>query len=142
MRKKRKKENKNLKTLQKKSTKLIRQEYLDYDYLDKLNQEELEWLADFNAEYLNANVGKQSEAKKNRFHTTPELVKDCTDRNNHRNACIYGKAKARNNLIELDIYEQIEETENSSNTEDCLIELLDYTKKLKKTNKNTNGQSE
>lgn len=142
MRKKRKKENKNLKTLQKKSTKLIRQEYLDYDYLDKLNQEELEWLADFNAEYLNANVGKQSEAKKNRFHNTPELVKDCTDRNNHRNACIYGKAKARNNLIELDVYEQIEETENSSNTEDYLIELLDYTKKLKKANKDTNGKPE
>lgn len=139
MRKKRKKENKNLKTLQKKSTKLIRQEYLDYDYLDKLNQEELEWLADFNSEYLNANVGKQSEAKKNRFHTTPELVKDCTDRNNHRNACIYGKAKAHNNLIGLDVYEQIEETENFGNTEDFLIELLDYVKKLRKTNKNTNG---
>ena len=142
MQKRRKKENKNLKTLQKKSTKLIRQEYLDYDYLDKLSQEELEWLADFNAEYLNANVGKQSEAKKNRFHTTPELVKDCTDRNNHRNACIYGRAKAHNNLIELDIYEQIEETENSGNTEDCLIELLDYTKKLKKANKDTNGKPE
>ena len=89
-----------LKVLQKKSTRLIRQEYMDYDYVDKLSDEEKQWLADFTAEYYNASVGRQKdEGKDNRFAKSKEDVKDSQHRNNLRNNDTYGKARAHNDLI-------------------------------------------
>ena len=109
----------------------IRNEYLDYDYIDKLSEEEKKWLNDFTEEYLNASVGSQKEAFKNRFHNTPEMVKDCTDRNNSRNRCVYSKAVATETILRYDyntIHELIEEKENKVNPEymeDALIEFID-----------------
>lgn len=84
----------------------IRQEYIDQDYIDQLDDTvkncklpngemvtELEYLSSFMEEWNNASVGKQSEAENNRFHRTAQEVKDCTDRNNHRNGDMYGIAR-------------------------------------------------
>jgi hypothetical protein len=104
----------------------IRQDEIDYDYLSDLSEEELKWLNDFTEEYVNASVGKQSEANKNKFHNTPELVKDCTDRNNARQRCIYSIAKARNRVI--DHTEWFLETISRTNQEphyDVEDELID-----------------
>lgn len=111
----------------------VRQEYNDYDYIDQLSDEEKQWLNDFTEEYSNAAVGKQSEADKNRFHNTPELVKDCTDRNNSRNRCFYGIQRNRVGATKMLNYEDasalIEQEANKDvdyeSVEDAFIDYLD-----------------
>lgn len=127
-----KKKGASLKVLQKKSTRLIRQEYMDYDYVDKLNDEEKQWLADFTAEHYNASVGKQSdEGKNNRFTKGKEAVKLSQTRNNKRNNDVYGKARAHRDLIfsntEGVIDPQIRNKWVKQQAyEDALIEILDH----------------
>lgn len=129
-----------LKVLQKKSTRLIRQEYVDYDYVDKLSDYEKQWLADFTIEHYNASVGKQKdEGKDNRFMKSKEDIKDCTDRNNWRNNDVYGKKRAHNELI----YSQAEGTidpqirnkwAKQQSYEEVMVKLLDEKRKnLNKT---------
>ena len=135
----------------------IRQEYLDYDYLNKLSEDELKWLADFTKEWNNASVGSQKDAKNNRFHNTPEMVKDCTDRNNRRNRCAYGNTKAQKTLKQYGLNPEnlyirkgskknsftgtedfkSETGTNRNKYEDELIDFLDYLKKFKDSNNDT-----
>jgi len=111
----------------------IRQEYIDYDYVDELSDEEKQWLNDFTEEFTNAVVGKQSEAENNRFHNTAELVKDCTDRNNAQNRCLYGRVRNRVAATKLLNYEdvinmvedQLSREINPEEVEDAFIEYLD-----------------
>lgn len=125
----------------------IRQEYLDLDYVDKLDNKaencklpdgrmvtELEYMSLFMKEWNNAGVGAQSKAEDNAFHRTAKDVKECTDRNNHRNNDEFGVARARNLLYRLNpkaLENYIEETENQVHynyVEDAMIELLDSEK--------------
>jgi hypothetical protein len=62
-----------------------RNEFNDYDYLHKLNKEELEWLRAFHREWLNDDFKHGGE----RFHTTKKERKLCNDSNNSRNRDIY-----------------------------------------------------
>lgn len=111
----------------------VRQEYIDYDYLDKLSPEEKAWLNDFSEEYINASVGKQSEADQNRFHNTAELVKDCTDRNNARNRCIYGEVRNKVGNTKLLNYEnsvniieqEYSRDEQIQDVENAMIDKID-----------------
>ena len=111
----------------------VRQEYIDYDYVDKLSDEEKKWLNDFTEEYTNGGVGKQSESEKNRFHKTPELVKECTDRNNAQNRCLYGQVRNKvgvTKLLNYDDIKNIVEEElvkeiSSDNLENSIIDYLD-----------------
>lgn len=108
----------------------IRQEYLDQDYLDQLNEEELEWLNDFMSEYNNASVGKQKDkGKNNRFHKSKDTVKECTDRNNSRNRCLYGIRRASQSLDMLpsdDILGFLDMLRGSVDlSEDNIIDILD-----------------
>ena len=145
MSKDKKRKGASLKVLQKKSTRLIRQEYMDYDYIDKLSDEDKQFLADFTAEHYNASVGKQSdEGKDNRFAKSKKEVKDAQHRNNLRNNDVYGKAKAHNDLV----YSQSEgvidpqirnKWTKQQSYEDAMIEILDYKRqKLGKSDTDTN----
>ena len=143
----------------------IRQEYLDMDYIDKLDDTvkncklpdgtmvtEKEWLNHFTKEHNNASVAgikdktNKTARKKNKLHRTAALAKECTDRNNARNRDTYGIAKAQN-MIHREDYEVIqdwlEEKEPFSNnyTEDAVIELLDYSKELGETADDTDDNS-
>lgn len=93
-------------SLVKKYNSRIRQEYLDLDYIDQLDDTkkncklpdgtmvtEMEYMALFMKEWNAAGVGKQSEAEQNAFHRTAQEVKDCTDRNNARNWDLYGNLR-------------------------------------------------
>lgn len=118
-------------SLNKQYTSRVRQEYCDYDYLDKLSEEELDFLNDFNSEYYNASVGTQADAgKDNRFMKSAKEVKESQHTNNQRNRCIYGKAKAYKKLVnadnkEIDEIVDIEKDANYNYVEDNLIELID-----------------
>lgn len=112
-----------------------RTDLLDYDYIDKLSEEEKQWLNDFSSEYINANVGKQSEPEKNRFHNTQELVKDRQDANNARNRCVYTRAKAMGNVID-----PVFDREPSKDYEEEIINQIDEETELEKSlNYSTNN---
>jgi hypothetical protein len=136
----------------------IRQEYIDLDYLDKLDDTkrncklpdgtmvtELEYMNLFMTEWNSGGVGKQSEAKKNKLHRTAELVKDCTDRTNGRNRDSYSIAKATNNLYyaediikDREINDRGDLTDGRNNMEDAIIEALDHAKETGNTSSDTN----
>lgn len=79
----------------------LKQEYLDQDYISQLSEEEKQFLSDFNEEYYGANLDFKN-LENNRFHKTKEEKKACTDRNNARNRCIYGIAKATNRVLDVE----------------------------------------
>lgn len=136
----------------------IRQEYTDLDYVDKLDDTEKkhelpdgtkvtekEWMNYFMKEWNNGSIAKDSikdktgeAAKKNKFHRTPQEAKQCTDRNNSRNNDVYGVAKARNRINDTDIVD-FESRAKYHNTEDDIIELLDYIKESSESTDNTDN---
>lgn len=77
-----------------------RTELLDYDYLHKLNEEELAWLNKFTEEYVNANINTKNPRKN--LHRSKALKKDCYDRNNARNRDVLTRQKAFNKNIYLE----------------------------------------
>ena len=140
----------------------IRQEYLDMDYLDKLDDTvknceypdgtpctELEYMSSFMSEWNNASIASGSvkdktgeKAKENKFHRTPEEAKTCTDRNNARNRCMLSNAKAQNMVHKEDyaiIVNWLEEKEPISNNyvEEAMVRTLDEVEKLRKAAKKT-----
>lgn len=101
----------------------IKQEYMDSDYVSKLSEEEKQFLNDFNEEYYNANLDYKN-LENNRFNKTKKDKKDCTDRNNARNRCVYGISKVSGKLDE----EAAAKQGGSENVEDALINFLDSKK--------------
>jgi hypothetical protein len=73
---------------------------LDYDYLHKLSESELEWLNKFTEEYVHANLNTK-EPKKN-LHKTKKLRIDCYNRNNSRNRDVLTRGKVSNKLDGID----------------------------------------
>ncbi len=108
----------------------VRQEYLDYDYLDQLNESELEWLNKFSEEYNNASF-KNNETD---IDQSPEGRKGAYDRNNARNRCLYGQIKnrvANTKLVNYDDMINIVEENMSRDTdplamENAYTDYLDY----------------
>lgn len=75
---------------------------IDYDYLDKLNDEEKKFLDKFTAEFIGASFKKEPKRKKgpgrpkksNNLHETKADKKKCYDANNARNRDILTRAQA------------------------------------------------
>jgi len=76
-----------------------RTDLLDYDYLHKLNKEELEFLNKFTGEYVNAGINKEDKTV---LHKTKRLRKNCYDMNNARNRDITTRTKMLNKMDGLD----------------------------------------
>lgn len=96
------------------------------DYLDQLTDEELKWLNNFMEEYNGASFKRNKTRDswdKEYIHNTDELKKDCQRRNNARNRCLYTILKV-NNLLDNMVEKYDKEINN--NTEETLIDLLDY----------------
>lgn len=101
----------------------IRRELLDMDYIDQLSEEDKAWLNKFTEEYVEANLDFKN--LENNLHNTPELKKDCTDRNNARNRCIYGIAKASNRVMDDPRSENDTSLNNPELSEEALIAFID-----------------
>lgn len=111
----------------------VRAEYMDIDYTDQLPEDEFvklpngkevsvkEWMHKFLSEYDGASLDYKN--LNNNLHNTAELKKTCTDRNNARNRCQYGIAKAGERLV--DDVPRDSEPNNHNETEDILIEIID-----------------
>lgn len=133
----------------------IRQEYIDLDYLDKLDDTkkncklpdgtkvtELEYMAIFMKEWNSGGVSKQSDAKKNKLHRTAKDVKNCTDRTNARNRDQYSRAKAQNLVHKIEddkLKDFIERNEviSTNHVENALVDYLDSFKKTDDSNGDT-----
>jgi len=108
---------------------MTRQDEIDYDYLDKLSEEEKEWLNKFTEEYVNAKVDPKN--LENNLHNTQKLKKECYDRNNARNRCTWTRAKASSRGKSID--ELLDDDyKKDENVEDNLIDKIDGVKKTKK----------
>jgi len=126
----------------------IRQEYIDIDYVDELDDTkrnvklpngemvtEREYMSRFMDEWNNAGVGPQHDPKRNGLHRTVEEIKDCTDRNNKRNNDLQGQMKAQGKMLNHDYYSitnllEDQDRTNLNEHEDTLIEILDRSYEL------------
>jgi hypothetical protein len=96
----------------------VKQEYHDYDYIDKLSEKEKQWLSTFTEEYLGARLNHKNK----KLHRTKKLKRDCFNRNNARQRDTYAIARATNALIYA---EGPVEPSDLYMSEDDIIELLD-----------------
>lgn len=130
----------------------IRQEYIDMDYIDKLDDTikncklpngkkvtEKEYMSIFMSEWNNAGVGKQENARSNAFERSKKRVKESTDRNNQRNNDTWGKMRAQgmgylHTDKQLETQLNLNRELNGLNTvEDAMIDALDNAKELADT---------
>lgn len=73
-----------------------RNEYNDYDYLDKLNPKEKEWLYKFHREYLNADLKHKGKVLfKKKYHKSLFYMNNC------RNRDLFSREKVKRNLVYL-----------------------------------------
>jgi hypothetical protein len=103
----------------------VRQEYMDIDYIDKLSDEELKWLNKFMDEELNASF----KNNKKDLVTDPEEKRAIYNKNNARNRCVFGIAKATGTLDYKENAHDIESVANPQVYEDLLIEEIDRKRK-------------
>lgn len=113
----------------------VRREYMDVDYIDKLSEEptiempdgsiisEKEWLHKFLSERDGASLDFKN--LENNLHNTKELKKDCTDRNNARNRCLYGVSKANRLVHDPARPENDTKPSDTGLYEDLLITYID-----------------
>lgn len=113
----------------------VKQEYLDYDYLDQLSPKELDWLNRFTEEHLNGNF----EHKGTKLVKGKKKRREIWRENNSRNRCIQSSKRATGFLQLTDkpteLVERIEEKFMSSvmtnHTEDALIDSIDKSRTKK-----------
>lgn len=85
-----------------------RTDLIDYDYIDKLNDEEKAFLNKFTNEFIGASFDKEDPKKKGKrrkfknLHKTAELVKSCYDANNSRNRDVLTRAKAMGKALYIE----------------------------------------
>ena len=97
----------------------------DYDYLNKLSDKDKAWLNKFTKEYVNADLDTKRPGKN--LHRNKELRKDCYDRNNARNRCVWTKCKASGNFSSIDdVSKKVIENDNY---EDFIVEKIDLKRK-------------
>lgn len=97
----------------------IKQEYHDIDYVNKLNDEEKQWLSKFLEEDLGARFNHGQE----NIYTEKDDVRASYRRNNQRNRDLYAIERAKGNLIlggGLELAELIETKQQEG------LEWLDY----------------
>lgn len=105
----------------------VRQELIDYDYLDQLKPEELDWLNKFSEEYINAKFNNDETD----IDQTPEGRKASYDRNNARNRCLYSQLKVRRMNDKLlnydDVVNIVEDSQDLAPKymEDAYIDYMD-----------------
>jgi hypothetical protein len=107
----------------------IRKEQIDFDYIDKLSEEEKLWLNNFMEEYNGANF----KHKGKKLHRTKAKKKDCFDKNNSRNRDIYSIAKASETLNELTPLLDKKQRTSVDDEENRIIDKIDFSQRLKKS---------
>lgn len=112
-----------------------RQELIDFDYLDKLDEESLKFLNTFVGEWVGASFKKKSDTEycESNLHKTSEQRKELYSNNNKRNHDIYTKKSCTKGLdrlteCQLDDLRDKDLNKDANAFEDAMIEL-DFLKK-------------
>jgi hypothetical protein len=103
----------------------VRQEFLDYDYLNKLSKEEYDWLAAFTHEDNCANLNHNGDKV---FDRDKKTTKKLYDKNNARNRDAFGVSHAHKRLMymeQTDLSFLDDNEARSRNPEDHLIDMID-----------------
>lgn len=103
----------------------VRQEFLDYDYLNKLSKEEYDWLASFTHEDNCANLNHKGDKV---FDRDKKTTKKLYDKNNARNRDVFGVSHAHKRLMYMELTDLsfLDDNEAASrNPEDHIIDLID-----------------
>lgn len=116
--------------LEKRLNSRVRQEYIDYDYVDNLSEEEKEFLNKFTGEYYGGSFNKDGT---DLTADNTEGYRESYNRNNARNRCLYGRIRNRVGVTKMlnyeDIINMVEEHlskgHSDSYIEDAIIEYLD-----------------
>jgi len=98
-----------------------RRETIDYDYLNKLSEEELDWLNKFTEEYNGASF-KNDERD---IHQDKEQKREIYGRNNARNRCLYTFVRSNGLVLDDDRPENDIEFTDHEYMEDALIDYID-----------------
>lgn len=102
----------------------IRNEEIDYDYVDKLSEKDKSWLNSFTEEYINANL----KHKGKKLHKSKKDRKICYDKNNHRNSDILSRGKVRDGINYFEDMRNGNDLSSNENEEDNVISKIDNTK--------------
>lgn len=98
-----------------------RHDLLDQDYLHKLNEEQLEWIDNFNREYVSGSLDREN--LENNLHKDRKYIKDADDRNNARNRCVLTQKKAAKQITSF--HDLNEEEHSLDEYENDLINEID-----------------
>lgn len=71
-----------------------RNDYADYDYIEKLDKKTLHWLKGFHREYINADFSH----KHKKLFKSQTQKRECYTLNNIRNRCLYNITKVKHDL--------------------------------------------
>lgn len=71
-------------------------EFIDFDYIDQLSEEEKVWLNQFIEEYY---CGKVKKGDKDALHKSTEARKDCYQRNNEINRDLYSICRTSKDFL-------------------------------------------
>lgn len=77
--------------------KRIRNDFADFDYIDKLDEKARNFLIAFHKEYY----GTDFKHKHKKLHKSDKSRKSCYNRNNQMNRDIYAILKCRNRLVSI-----------------------------------------
>jgi len=106
----------------------IKQEYFEIDYANKLSDKDKAWLAQFQDEFLGANLNENKNKKYNRksnLHKSKKHRKSVFDANNARNRDIFSRSRAMG-VLDFDITTP----EEAYSPEDHIIERIDLLKEI------------
>lgn len=115
----------------------VRQELIDFDYVEKLPEECKDWLNKFSGEYYNGNFKKSKRGKylKSNLHNGSKARKECYKRNNDRNNDVFSVTKANDMLKTTEIMNEylgdLSKQQDKDFIEDQMLEALDLRKKRK-----------
>lgn len=98
-------------------------EIADLDYIDKLNDEEKEWMNKFMGEYVNADFRHEKP-----IHKTQKAKRDCYNRNNARNRDVLTQVKACGKSVNIDDCHESDLTVQSQ--EDKILLKIDIENQL------------
>lgn len=88
-------------------------DFVDYDYLEDLSEEELNFMNKFTKEYYEGNLDHSKQKHPNRVQIHPEN-NDCYDLNNTRNSDLFSDRKGKRQLT----YTQYEDKWQYKNDDD------------------------
>lgn len=111
-----------------------RWELIDQDYINKLSEEEKQWLSNFNEEYISGNFNHKGK----RLHRKKKERLECYGRNNSRNRDMFTLLRtvgwmSGESSVDLASAAETKQRDNPGAVENAVIDLIDLKNALKES---------